>query len=44
MAWARRMAPFDPSEPGDGMISAPHTSSSWRRSTDTFSGSTILSV
>ena len=42
-ACARRTAPFDPSAPGDGMISAPNTSSSWRRSIDTFSGSTILS-
>jgi hypothetical protein len=36
------MAPFDPSAPGDGRISAPHTSSICRRSTDTFSGSTIF--
>ncbi len=36
------MAPFEPSAPGESMISAPHTSSSWRRSGETFSGSTIL--
>src|SRR5580658_7172098 len=42
MRWARRTAPFDPSDPGDSMISAPHTSSSCRRSTDTFEGSTTL--
>jgi len=36
------MAPLDPSEPGESMISAPQDSSSWRRSTETFSGRTIL--
>ena len=40
---ARRTAPLEPSAPGESMISAPNTSSSWRRSTDTLSGSTTLS-
>ena len=38
----RRTAPFEPSAPGVKMISAPNTSSAWRRSIDTFSGMTIL--
>ena len=39
-----RTAPFEPSLPGDSMISAPHSSRSWRRSTDTLVGMTTLSV
>ena len=41
-AVARLTAPFDPSAPGVRMISAPNTSSIWRRSTDTLSGMRIL--
>ena len=37
-----RTAPFDPSLPGDSMISAPHSSRSWRRSTETLVGMTTL--
>ena len=33
-----RIAPLLPSSPGDNVTSAPKISSSWRRSTDTFSG------
>ena len=41
---AIRTAPFDPSSPGERMISAPKISSSCRRSIDTFSGSTMRSL
>ncbi len=34
--------PFEPSLPGESMIWAPQTSSSWRRSIETFSGRTTL--
>ena len=40
--WAIRTAPLDPSDPGDSMISAPHSSSSWRRSIETLVGITTL--
>ena len=39
-----RTAPLEPSVPGDSMISAPHSSSSWRRSGETLVGMTALSV
>jgi hypothetical protein len=38
------MAPLLPSAAGEGMTSAPKISSSWRRSTDTFSGRTTRSL
>src|SRR6516165_1386327 len=37
-----RTAPLDPSDPGDSMISAPHSSRSCRRSTETFVGITTF--
>ncbi len=39
-----RTAPLEPSTPGDSMISAPQSSRSWRRSTETLVGMTAFSV
>ena len=39
-----RTAPLEPSVPGDSMISAPHSSRSWRRSSDTLVGMTTFKV
>ena len=41
---AIRTAPFEPSSPGDEITSAPMISSNWRRSGETFSGRTTLSL